>query len=185
MCFLSFYCNKIQIFSRHPVLLNYTPILHETFFRMTLIQVWTIKRSKDIFFFLTRRKTRTKQNRDVLQCHFLFTPGMCDEKQQHRVIILQYTTDWYCARVKKKTSESLIFLYIFFSDGYANSKSVTTDYRGHRDALCPLGQDRNKKDWKIKSESQTNVRKDETVRVSSFQTFETNRQMHSKLWEMY
>lgn len=40
--------------SKHPVLLNYTPILHETVFRMTLIQMWTIGRSKDIF--LTRNK---------------------------------------------------------------------------------------------------------------------------------
>lgn len=115
VCFLSFYCNKIQIFSRHPVLLNYTPILHETFFRMTLIQVWTIKRSKDIFF-SDQRKTRTKQNRDVLQCHFLFTPGMCDEKQQHRE--LEYyniqQTDTVQESRKNHQKVVFIFLYIFF-----------------------------------------------------------------------
>lgn len=141
MCFLSFYCNKIQIFSRHPVLLNYTPILHETFFRMTLIQVWTIKRSKDIFFFLTREK----QNKTGMFYNVTFyLPQECAMRSSS---IESYNTTIYNRLILCKSQEKTIrksYLFIYFFDGYANSKSVTTGYRGHRDALCPLGQDRNK-----------------------------------------
>lgn len=51
---------RYRYISRHPVLLNYTPILHETVFRMTQIQMWTTRQSKDTLFFFFVFFTRDK-----------------------------------------------------------------------------------------------------------------------------
>lgn len=125
VCFLYFYCNyKIQIYFQTSNLLNYTPILHETVFRMILIQMWTTRRSKDTFFFLFSFLTRDKTW--MFTISLLFPPEMCDEKQQHRErVILQYTTDRYCATVKNNWEISFFFFSLLWN-GFANIESTAT-----------------------------------------------------------
>lgn len=85
--------------SRHPILLNYTPILQETVLRMISIQMWTTRWSKDTFFFLFWPQIK-HGGFTVFFPLSLFLPEMRDEKQQQHRVILQYTTDRYCATVK-------------------------------------------------------------------------------------
>lgn len=102
---------RYRYISRHPILLNYTPILQETVLRMISIQMWTTRWSKDtLFLFWPQIK---HGGFTVFFPLSLFLPEMRDEKQQQHRVILQYTTDRYCATVKKNW-ENLFFPALSF-----------------------------------------------------------------------
>lgn len=90
---------RYRYISRHPILLNYTPILQETVLRMISIQMWTTRWSKDTFFCFVLTTDKTWRFYSFFPLS-LFLPEMRDEKQQQHRVILQYTTDRYCATVK-------------------------------------------------------------------------------------
>lgn len=105
---------------------------------------------------------------------------MCDEKQQRReVMILQYTTDQYCAAVKnnwEKNSFSLFCetFFFFFCQYWATCNS-----RRHRDALCPFLGTKWKKTKKQISE---NKREQENRRLNDGRggfMFRSNRRTNS------
>lgn len=127
---------RYRYISRHPVLLNYTPILHETVFRMTLIQMWTTRWSKDTgFFFSTRDKTWMFYNST------LYFPQKCAMRSSS----IESNTTIYNRPILCESQEQLgelSFLFFLFSEMVmANIQSTATGNSGHRDALCPFGKE--------------------------------------------